>query len=148
MGWSKPPGYFRSCVEAQQRGEERIWIAEEDGRYAGHVRLVWRVGSPPAPEIRDLAVLPEFRRRGLARRLVKRAEDVGLSIAPLIRLAVGLHPGFGAAQRLYVSLGYMPDGRGACRDGTPVPEGSSVVLDDDLVLVFEKHSSATETPPA
>ncbi|HEU0299590.1 MAG TPA: hypothetical protein VFR37_09055 [Longimicrobium sp.] len=44
----------------------------------------------------------------------------------------------GAAQRLYVRRGYVPDGRGIHYDGRPVPGGEHVADDDDLVLYLVK----------
>ena len=44
----------------------------------------------------------------------------------------------GPAQRLSAKLGYLPDGRGACHGREPVPHGTQVTLDDDIILWLTK----------
>ena len=62
------------------------------------------------------------------------AEAEARKRAPRVGLRVGLHGGYGAAQRLYARRGYVPDGAGAVRDGRVVDEGEIGPLDDDLTL--------------
>jgi len=45
---------------------------------------------------------------------------------------------YGAAQRLYVKRGYLPDGRGLVAHGCHVTWGETVVVDDDLALYLTK----------
>lgn len=54
-------------------------------------------------------------------------------------IGVGMSPDYGAAQRLYVRRGYIPDGRGLVSRGRPVVWGAAVVVDDDLALYFTKR---------
>jgi hypothetical protein len=49
---------------------------------------------------------------------------------------------YGAAQRLYVSRGYTPDGRGLVWRNEAVKYGQQVTVDDDLVLHFVKLVAA------
>ena len=53
-------------------------------------------------------------------------------------IGVGLSRDYGAAQRLYIKRGYVPDGRGVTYNYLPVMAGSKVLVDDDLVLWFTK----------
>jgi len=46
-----------------------LWVAEESGTIAGF--LVWREVGPEEGEILNLAVAPEWRRRGIARALIQ-----------------------------------------------------------------------------
>ena len=57
----------------------------------------------------------------------------------VVGLGVGLHAGYGSAQRLYVRRGYVPDGAGVVIDGRSVPEGSEIKLDDSPVLRMTKE---------
>jgi hypothetical protein len=91
------------------------------------------------PEIQDLNVLPGFRRRGLATRLLDRAEEEISLRSSVAGIGVGLHPGYNQAQRLYVNRGYIPDGRGVTYRNRCVEEGMQVLLDDDLVLHLIKR---------
>ena len=53
-------------------------------------------------------------------------------------LAVGLHRSYGAAQRLYARLGYMPDGYGVTYDREAVVPGDFRAVDDELCLMMVK----------
>jgi hypothetical protein len=86
-----------------------------------------------------LNVLPGFRRKGLATRLLDRAEEEISRRSSVAGIGVGLHPGYKQAQKLYVKRGYVPDGRGVTYRDRYVEEGASVVLDDDLVLHLTKR---------
>jgi hypothetical protein len=66
-----------------------------------------------------------------AERLVaERFETVGIG--------VGMTADYGAAQRLHVQRGYLPDGHGLTYDTKPLSHGQSVVVDDSLVLYFTR----------
>ncbi|MFA5891920.1 MAG: GNAT family N-acetyltransferase [Actinomycetota bacterium] len=78
----------------------------------------------------------EFRRRGIASRILDHAEEVAASRSSIVGIGVGLHPGYNAAQRLYVKRGYVPDGLGVTYDDRYVKEGEQVHMDDKLVLHF------------
>jgi hypothetical protein len=54
-------------------------------------------------------------------------------------IGVGLYAAYGSAQRMYARRGYMPDGRGVVYDGVPVAAGTTVHVDDDLVLMMTRH---------
>ncbi len=60
----------------------------------------------------------------------------------IIGIRVGLYTGedggYGAAQRLYVKLGYISDGKGIIYNYEPTIPDNSYTLDDDLVLWFTK----------
>lgn len=60
----------------------------------------------------------------------------------VVGIAVGLHPGYNAAQRLYAKRGYIPDARGIMYRNRFVEDGASVVLDDDLVMHLTKQLAA------
>lgn len=55
-----------------------------------------------------------------------------------IGLGVGLYADYGAAQRLYVRRGYMPDGAGLTWNNEPAEAGAMVRVDDDLLLWLHK----------
>jgi hypothetical protein len=67
------------------------------------------------------------------------AEEVIAARSPAAGIGVGLYADYGAAQRLYVKRGYIPDGRGASWRDRPVLGGETVVADDDLALYFTKR---------
>lgn len=55
-----------------------------------------------------------------------------------IGIGVGLYKDYGSAQRLYMQLGYIPDGQGVSYHYQPTIAGSSYPLDDELVLWLTK----------
>lgn len=51
---------------------------------------------------------------------------------------VGIHSGYGAAQRIYVKRGYIPDGNGVWYQGKPLEQYAPCCNDDDLLLFMSK----------
>ncbi len=91
------------------------------------------------PEIQDLRVSPGHRRQGIATALINKAEDMARASGRTgMGLSVGLHGDYGDAQRLYVQLGYIPDGNGVTYDRVPVAPGETRAIDDDLALMLLK----------
>lgn len=139
IGWDKPAAMFLQYVAEAAAGVRTCWVAEEQGSVAGYVTVRWPpAGGADGAEIQDLNVLPPFRRRGIGTALLAQAEAAVAARGRLVQIAVGLHQGYGAAQRLYVQRGYVPDGRGVSIRGQLVAENATVVLDDALVLTLQK----------
>lgn len=144
MGRAKDVDYFERNLADMEKGGRVIFILTAAGQDAGYVILNWRprygyFRAHDMPEIQDLNVLPSFRRQGLASLLIRHCE--GLAAArgcARIGISFGLHPGFGAAQKLYVKLGYRPDGNGVTYDRTIVQAGEFRPVDDNLCLMMEK----------
>ncbi|SRR6266496_572240 len=147
MGWSKPESLYRRYLQEQVAGTRTCFVAMFDGQFAGYVTVNWRPAYPGfaemnIPEIQDLNVLTNYRRKGVASRLLDFAESAVARRSRAVGIAVGLHPGYNAAQRLYIKRGYIPDGRGITYQNHFVEEGARVVLDDDLVIHFTKQLPA------
>jgi hypothetical protein len=66
------------------------------------------------------------------------AEKLVMVRSRIAGIGVGFDPDYGAAQRLYVLRGYVPDANGGISHGTRVKWGDSVTVDDDLVLYLTK----------
>lgn len=92
------------------------------------------------PEVQGLTVHPDSRGQGIAKALMMAAEryvlEKGLAV---IGLGVGLSSFYGPAQCLYISMGYKPDGNGIVYDANPIPQGNSIINDDDLCLMMIKE---------
>lgn len=143
MGWKKRDGYFEGCWDAQQRGQILFLVSRSHEELLGWAKVVWRPEYAPfidagIPEIQDLSVLPAHRRKGVATRLLDRAEATIRDRSPVAGIAVGLYRDYGAAQRLYALRGYLPDGRGVTYRNELVEPGCQVRLDDDLLLHLRK----------
>lgn len=92
------------------------------------------------PELQDLRVDPRYRRRGVGEALVNATENIAKTEGYKgIGISVGLNADFGAAQRLYIRLGYIPDGQGVTYLREPVPAGEKRPIDDDLALMLMKY---------
>lgn len=129
--------YFSRCLE-----ERSVFIALSNGEDAGYVMLNERPRYQPfrrlgIPEFQDLYVSPLYRRCGLGAALLAHCEQVARERGyESLGLGVGLHSGFGSAQRLYVRLGYVPDGQGIVYDREHVTPFSSHPVDDHLCLMM------------
>ena len=147
MGWNKSQTQYRCYLQEQAAGTRTCFVAVADGRFAGYVTVNWRpayagFADRNIPEIQDLNVLTTYRRKGIASRLLDRAEGEAARRSGVVGIAVGLHPGYNAAHRLYAKRGYIPDGRGITYRNRFVEEGATVVLDDDLVVHLTKQLPA------
>jgi GNAT superfamily N-acetyltransferase len=142
--WSRPEGYFADCCRQQEKGQLVLLVAERDGVYLGHVKVVWQSGyayfrENGVPHIQDLVVLPRHRRKGVATRLLDMAEDIIRQGPKIAGISFGLYSDYGAAQRPYVLRGYVPDGQGVTYKHQYVQPGHQVVVDDDLILHLAKE---------
>jgi GNAT superfamily N-acetyltransferase len=147
IGWIKPATLFELYLSEQASGIRSCWVAHFTDSFAGYVTVNWLPTYPffaenRIPEIQDLNVLPSFRRKGIGTALLLRAEAEIASRSELAGLAVGLHPGYNEAQRLYVKRGYIPDGRGVTYKDRYLREGEQVRLDDDFLLHMTRRIRA------
>jgi ribosomal protein S18 acetylase RimI-like enzyme len=88
----------------------RIFVAEEDGAVVGFVGVLARVVPEPDEAqayayVSDLVVLPAYRRRGIGRALLERAEAYARGEGARV-LRVGVLAKNEAAAGLYRSLGF------------------------------------------
>lgn len=139
IGQVRSEWQFLDYVAEREAGIRDAWVASCDGALAGIVTLHYNplyagIAGKGIPEVQDLMVVPAYRRRGVATCLLDRVEHSARARAAQIAIGVGLHPGYNAAQRLYVLRGYVPDGFGVTYDDRFVDEGEAVRFDDLLVL--------------
>ena len=142
--WRVVPSFFENFLAEQDAGKRVVLIAFLGKYFTGYVTIKWKPDYPPflaggIPEINDLRVLRAFRRRGIATALLDEAERRIFAPSPVAGIGVGLYADYGAAQRLYVLRGYVPDGRGAYHNNRPVSPGHNVFVDDELLLFFTKN---------
>ena len=146
MGWNKPETQYRRYLHEQAARTRTCFVAIVEGQFAGYVTVNWRptyagFADLNIPEIQDLNVLTAYRRKGIASRLLDRAEGEAACRSRVVGIAVGLRPGYNAAHRLYAKRGYIPDACGITYRNRFVQEGASVVLDDDLLMINEAITS-------
>ncbi|MBZ0285722.1 MAG: GNAT family N-acetyltransferase [Anaerolineae bacterium] len=144
LGWNKPASQYARYLAEQESGLRTVFVAFVDEAFAGYVTVLWQSGYPPfreanIPEIADFNVLPELRRQGIGGRLMDAAEASVAERFPVVGIGVGLFADYGAAQRMYMKRGYIPDGRGIFTQGHFVQYNESIVIDDEPALYFMKY---------
>jgi hypothetical protein len=65
-------------------------------------------------------------------------ESIAAGFADTVCLGVGLHSGYGSAQRMYVKRGYIPDGSGVWNGSIPAEKYGMVENGDELLLYMSK----------
>lgn len=144
QGWDSDVGKLLRRMQDYADGMAIPLVAEYDGHPAGYINVypdsAWgSFANRGLPEIVDFAVLEKYRRLGIGGKLMDIAEQIAAGYADTVYLGVGLHEGYGSAQRLYVKRGYIPDGSGVWyRDAVCAPY-ADCRNDDDLVLYLYKR---------
>lgn len=142
--WPKPRELFETYARRVAEGTLDLVVASIGSHLAGYLLIEPGSSYPPfaeagIPEIADFNVLPDWRRIGIGTALLDEAERRVAQTCEVVGIGVGLYSDYGAAQRLYVRRGYLPDGAGVVLAGVSVPPGTMIVLDDDPAIMFTKR---------
>ena len=142
-GWHPTMETYENYVREQKENERLVFIAEYEGNVAGLCTLVLHPTEGPwagkgYPEIVDLTVFFHLHNKGIGNKLLDVVESEASKISDVVYLAVGVHSGYGAAQRIYVKRGYIPDGNGAWYQGKILEQYAPCCNDDDLLLFMSK----------
>lgn len=142
-GWHPEIETYESYYREQEEGVRLVFIAEYDGDVKGQCTLVLHPSEGPwggkdIPEIVDLTVFFDIHGKGIGTKLLDVAESEASKISDTVFLAVGVHSGYGPAQRIYVKRGYIPDGSGVWYQGKVLDQYAPCVNDDDLLLFMSK----------
>ena len=95
-------------------------------------------GNQGYPEIEDLTVFFDVHNKGIGNRLLDAVEKEASKVSDKVYLAVGVHSGYGPAQRMYVKRGYNFDGSGVWYKGKQLEQYAPCINDDDLLLYLAK----------
>lgn len=141
---SKPRVYVEHCWQENLTRQRVTFLALHKGDLAGWGHLVREseyafFREQGIPELKNLDVVPPFRRQGVGAQLMDTVEQLAFEQYDTIGIGFGLYADYGPAQRMYVTRGYIPDGRGMISHNRPVVPGSRVLVDDDLVLFLTKN---------
>ena len=125
-------------LDQWRRERSTFLIAWDEGRPVGHAHLAWVGTTLGAPEIQDVYVAEDARRRGVARALTHAAEAEALGRGhDRISLSVGM--GNFAAHALYDRLGFEDAGLEAEHvHGTIILRGEPFEVDDTLVYFVKR----------
>lgn len=143
QGWDAAIDKYELRLKDQREGRAVALVAEYCGNVAGYINVYpgsvqGAFANQGYPEIIDFGVLEKYRRHGIGSRLMDVAEKVASEYNSVVYLGVGLHSGYGSAQRMYVKRGYIPDGTGAWYGDRVCEPYSACCNDDELVLYFSK----------
>lgn len=136
--------YYARCIERHDLDELTIVIASSKDEIIGFALLNRQpkyglYKKLAIPEIQDLNVVPQYRRRGIGEGIIAFCEALAVKEGnDTMGIGVGLDSTFGSAQRLYVRLGYIPDGQGVTYDRQPVAIGDFKPIDENLSLMMTK----------
>lgn len=137
--------YFERCLAEQADNQRQIFVAEmPDKKIVGYVFLNYlpiysAFRRFNIPEIQDLNVVPTARGQGIGGQLVDHCiQAARMAGYTELGIGVGLHARFGAAQRLYVRKGFIPDGQGIAYDDQTISAGELRPVDDLLSLKMTK----------
>ena len=144
LGWNKPASQYERYLGQQELGVRDVYVAFVDGQFAGYLTICWESSYRPflvhsIPEIVDFNVLPKLRRMGVGTQLMDKAEQEIARVSLVAGIGVGMTSDYGAAQRLYIRRGYIPDGRGLHWRDHYVDYREEIVIDDDLALYLTKE---------
>ena len=144
QGWNQTTDKYEMRLQHQKEGKSIALVAEYHGAVAGYINVYpdsqrGAFAGRGYPEIIDFGVLEKYRRHGIGTRLMDVAEQVASRYSDTVYLGVGLHSGYGSAQRMYARRGYIPDGTGVWyKDKVCPPYDPTCENDDDLILYMSK----------
>lgn len=143
QGWPGREEILDRYFLEQESGEREVLVAEIDGAVAGYVTILPSAKHGPFaevyPELSDFNVFEPFRNQGIGNKLLEEAEKRVKFVSSKVTLGVGLHSGYGPAQRLYIRRGYIPDGSGVWYRNQPLEMNATSQNNDDLVLYLVKE---------
>ena len=142
QGWPAREEILARYFLEQESGEREVLVAEIDGAVAGYVTILPYAKHGPFaevyPELSDFNVFEPFQNQGIGNLLMEEAENRVKFFSDKVTLGVGLHSGYGPAQRLYIKRGYIPDGTGVWYRNQPLEMNTTIQNNDDLVLYLSK----------
>lgn len=151
-GWHPKITTYENYLKEQEDGTRKVFVAEYEGEVAGICTLVLNSSEGPwaglgYPEIVDLCVFSNHRNVGIGSRLLDAAEREAFRTSDMVYLAVGVHSGYGAAQKIYVKCGYNFDGSGVWYQNKPLEPYAPCINDDDLQLFMSKRKCRSHQKP-
>jgi len=142
--YGKTLSLYERYLAEQDKGERVVLVAYSGKDFLGHVTIIWHPDYPAfaeknIPEISDLSVLPAFQRRGIGSKLMDEAEKRIFEQSDIAGIGFGISADYGAAQRLFIRRGYIPDGHGLFGNGQYIQERSTVQVDDCAIYLTKKR---------
>lgn len=138
---------WKQYYEEHEKHIRTVYLLKKQGQMIGYASLLRNSNYPNfknngIPEINDVWISADHRGKGFGKKLIQYLEKMAHhENHSQIGIGVGLYKDYGRAQKLYIGLGYVPDGEGATYKGEHVIPGDSYPLDDDLLIWLKKDLS-------
>ena len=143
QGWPSREEILARYFLEQECREREVLVAEVGGALAGYITILPCAKQGPFaeiyPELSDFNVFEPFQNQGIGNLLLEEAEKRVKLISDKVTLGVGLHSGYGPAQRLYIKRGYIPDGSGVWYQNHRPAMNATCEDIGDLVLYLSKY---------
>lgn len=144
QGWDASIDKYEMRLRHQMEGKSISIVAEYQGNIAGYINVYPNsecdvFANRGYSEIVDFGVLVKYRRHGIGSRLMDIAEQLASEYSDIVYLGVGMHSGYGSAQRMYIKRGYIPDGTGVWYGDKVCKPYADCCNNDDLVLYLSKR---------
>ena len=143
QGWPSREEILTRYFKEQESGEREVLIADLTSAVAGYITILPDAKQGPfagiAPELSDFNVFEPFQNQGIGNFLMEESENRVKLFSDKVTLGVGLHSGYGPAQRLYIKRGYIPDGSGVWYRNQPLEMDALCEDIGELVLYLSKN---------
>lgn len=143
QGWPSREEILTRYFKEQECGEREVLVAEVEGALVGYITILPCAKQGPFaeiyPELSDFNVFEPFQNQGIGNLLLEEAEKRVRLISDKVILGVGLHSGYGPAQRLYIKRGYIPDGTGVWYQNHQLARNAVCEDIGELVLYLSKN---------
>ena len=143
QGWPSREEILTLYFKEQESGEREALVANFEGVVAGYITILPIAKHGPfagmSPELSDFNVFEPFQNQGIGNFLMEEAENRVKLFSDKVTLGVGLHSGYGPAQRLYIRRGYIPDGSGVWYRNQPLEMNALCEDIGELVLYLSKN---------
>ena len=142
QGWPGREEILTRYFKEQESGEREVLIADLTSAVAGYITILPDAKQGPfagmGPELSDFNVFEPFQNQGIGNLLMEEAENRVKLFSDKVTLGVGLHSGYGPAQRLYTKRDYIPDGSGVWYRNQPLEMNAACEDIGELVLYLSK----------
>lgn len=143
QGWHPNIKIYEYYYSEQSCHNRYVFIAEYEGKVAGYTTLLPSAKDGPfvnqgIPEVVNFGVFIKYQNKGIGNKILDVAENIAAQLSDTICLGVGVHSGYGSAQRIYIKRGYLFDGSGVWYKGRQLEQYADCCNDDDLVLFLSK----------
>lgn len=144
QGWNQTEDKYLKRIDDHQNGKAIALVAEYKGNVAGYINVYINAqqgsfGGLGHCEIVDFGVLEKYRNKGIGSKLMDIAEEIAFGYSKTVYLGVGLHNGYGNAQRMYCKRGYILDGKGVWYGNSVAKPYKEYCNDDDFILYLSKE---------